>query len=781
MISASDFCHFQENWETGSEFEQICDLDPCKSISFPMRTFIYFSLFALGAGILTAAPANKANPSQRIDQLVEKQLQAKGLKPNPIASDEIFVRRIYLDIAGRIPTRAESVAFFENPAKNKRAQLVDQLLNSEAYVSHFYNYWADILRAKTQVSGAGNSRAAGYAYEAWIKNALRENRPYDVMVRELLTASGVSWENGAVGYYMRDYGMPLDNLAMTSQIFLGTQIVCAQCHDHPFDSWTQMDYYHMAAFTYGMVTTNQSRNALDARQLYAKTEKDPNTRRDFSRALNEVLKPVRFNNVWETPRKLRLPHDYQYDDAKPKSVVKPAVPWGKTPELSQAGVPIEEFATWVTASENPRFTKVISNRLWKKAMGLGLIEPVDDLREDTQASNPELMAFLERRMVNLDYDMKKFLRAIYLSKTYQREASSEEAALGGEYHFPGPILRRLSAEQIWDSLITLIVPDVDQPSPFVELDRRRVIARAEWVANGVYDLSPEEMIEIGLKVTAKQKHLADKLQGTQERVAAARETQDLEKVREALKEAALVRGELAEYVAKVAYKPGLEQKANQLLDSDIEVNDDFLTELASITVQGQGLMDPETEGGSRSNGFDGGQYINGLLEAVLAPDIEEMNRELKARNKREKEAWGVKNKKQEESYRNFAKLRRGYVRASDIRSPAPNGHFLREFGQSDRELVENANDQASITQALSLLNGSISNGTAHPWSVIRRDLGKSPKPTDRLDTIFLTMLSRPPTAEERQLLLPIIREDVALGANRVIWTLMNTRQFLFVQ
>ena len=181
------------------------------------------------------------------------------------------------------------------------------------------------------------------------------------------------------------------------------------------------------------------------------------------------------------------------------------------------------------------------------------------------------------------------------------------------------------------------------------------------------------------------------------------------------------------------------------------------------------------------NGFDGGQYIDGLVEAVLAPKVEEIDREIKARNKRDKEAFNVKTEKQNESFRNFVRMHRAYTRASDARSPAPNGHFLREFGQSDRELVENANDQASITQALSLLIGTIANALAHPYSVMRQELSKASNPAERLDTVFLTMLSRMPTAEERKLLQPIVQEEGVTGASRVIWTLMNTRQFLFVQ
>tara|TARA_R110002096_G_scaffold100173_10_gene222034 strand:+ start:1123 stop:3369 length:2247 start_codon:yes stop_codon:yes gene_type:complete len=731
--------------------------------------------------ILQAAPAEKRiTASERLDQLVLENLKTQGLEPTPPATDEIFLRRIYMDVIGRAPTKAEAVSFLENAAKNKRAVLIRDLLNSEGYISHSYNYFADLLRAKTQISGVGSSRTAGYAYERWIKDNLRENKPYDELVYELLTASGQSWKNGAVGYYLRDYGMPLDNLAITTQVFLGSQIVCAQCHNHPFDSWTQMDYYHLSAFTFGMMTTNQAENSRAAQALFNRQGKpDADERRAFSRAMSEVLKPLRFNNVWEQDRKLRLPHDYQYSDAAPKAVVQPAVPYGEQPKVEKGEVPIHQFAQWMTSPENPRFTKVIANRLWKRAMGLGLIEPVDDMREDTNASNPALMTFLERRMVNLDYDMKRFLQMIYLSDAYQRESSPAEVSLGQAYHFPGPVLRRLSAEQIWDSLVAMVVEDVDRPSQRAELVREQLITRTEWVANGVYDLSSEDLMELGIEIAAKQQELADRLQSTQEKVAQAREDEDAEKIRAALNEAALVRGELAEMISNSVYRKGLQQKAELVMNDSVS-SDEFLAELATV-ITDEGLMEPQLRGESRSNGFDGGQYVNGLVDAVLAPQIQALEQAEAEQRDREMEEWAVDTAKKRTVYKTFVKTRRSFVRASDIRSPAPNGHFLREFGQSDRELVENANDQASITQALALMNGTISNGIMSSFSVITRDLRDDANPTERLDTIYLTMLSRLPTAEERKMLLPILRAEGIQGSQQVIWTLLNTRQFLFLQ
>ena len=391
------------------------------------------------------AHVSAAEPSSKIDELIESALTAAGKQPMPLASSEVFVRRVYLDIAGRIPTLEETEAFLAEDTPSNRLRLVDSLLNSEAYVHHFYHFWADLLRAKTQISGQGNSQAAGYAYEEWIKDSLRANKPYDVLVRELLTARGKPWTDGAIGYYLRDFGMPLDNLAVTSQVFLGTQIVCAQCHNHPFDTWTQMDYYHMAAFTFGIITPNQSENGTAAMRAFKDTSDGTAERKDFGRALSEILKPVRFTTVNQTNRPLRLPHDYKYDDAKPLEMVAPQVPFGELPGSAPQAADdrVAAFADWITSPENPRFTKVIVNRLWKKVMGAGLIEPVDDIRDQTVPSHPELLAFLEGQMKSLHYDLKAFLRMLYLTRTYQREASPTELTPGQPFDFAGPALRRL--------------------------------------------------------------------------------------------------------------------------------------------------------------------------------------------------------------------------------------------------------------------------------------------------------------------------------------------------
>jgi len=201
---------------------------------------------AVAAIVASAVPAVRADQiSEKIDALIEEGYKTHKITPNGPTTDEAFVRRIYLDIIGRIPSMEEAKAFLDSAEAGKRAKLIDQLLDSEGYVSNWYNWWADILRMETGLRGD-----AGQAYAAWVKDSLRNNKPYDQFVRDLITADGYVWDNGAVGYYLRDAGMPLDNMSNTTQIFLGTRLACAQCHNHPFDKWTQKDYYEMAAFTF---------------------------------------------------------------------------------------------------------------------------------------------------------------------------------------------------------------------------------------------------------------------------------------------------------------------------------------------------------------------------------------------------------------------------------------------------------------------------------------------------------------------------------------------------
>ncbi len=776
----------------------------------PSTYFIATVVAAFTAFSVEISAREQSDPSARIDQLVVKNLRANELQPNPITDDETFVRRIYLDLIGRIPTRQEALGFIESRQANKRSVLIDELIGSDGYVSHHYNFWADVLRARTNLAGNGGSREAGLAYERWIKTAIRENKPYDEMVRELVSAHGTTWTNPAIGYYIRDYGMSLDNLAITSQVFLGTQIVCAQCHDHPFDSTTQMDYYHLAAFTYGQVTTNviplqgqamRSSMMGGGKDKKKAKNKDDGKYSDIRKAFSEILFPLRFNTVVTSNRDLRLPHDYQYDDARPKEKVEPASLFGPEAPVSGSQTPAEAFGEWMTSPDNPRFTKVIANRLWKKAMGLALIEPLDDLKDTTEAWNPELMTYLEELMVELDYDLQAFQRAIYNSKTYQRQSTLEEPVPGEPYHFAGPILRRMSAEQIWDSLVAMAVEDPDQPSAERELEIDRQIAEVQLIAEAVYDQTPEQFMANALEVSEVQKQLSADIEAAREKSVAAREEGDPEKIREASREVQAVKRRLEKLIEEKVYREGLADKIavleksnrTELVAANVSDDDPFLAELASTILSEGGNFDS----GMNAIAGEGGEgIVDQLVGAMFAEREAELRRERDELRDRQKAEWDLSIEKRDdmsqeekskmikdrESYRAYTRnVVSKMVRASEQNSPTNPGHFLREFGQSDRELVENSSDSASITQALAMLNGPVTSAITNRYSVLSRDM-KGENFRDRLDTIYETMLSRKPTPEEISIFREAWEADPESGTVQgIVWTILNTRQFLFIQ
>ena len=230
-----------------------------------------------------------------IDSIIDAKLRSYNQRPNKITSDETFLRRTYLKIIGRIPTYSESVAFLtDRDRSSKRTRLVDSLLLTEGYVSHWFHFWADILRAKDNL---GN-RMSGVPFVDYIREFIAMNRPYDEWIKEMLSSSGPYWEkgNGGVGYFLRDQGMQLDNMSNTVRIFLGTSLECAQCHDHPFDRWTQKQFYEMAAYTEGSGNLRRrGAENLNALNRLARTEQ---------RRLEQMEKPREARNLRDAARNI---------------------------------------------------------------------------------------------------------------------------------------------------------------------------------------------------------------------------------------------------------------------------------------------------------------------------------------------------------------------------------------------------------------------------------------------------------------------------------------------
>lgn len=666
---------------------------------------------------ILAVTSGSAQPadSQRIDELVEASYKEHKITPNPPAGDEVFLRRVYLDILGRIPSKLEADAFLNAEVSNKRSKLIDHLLDSDGRVSHDFNFWADILRIQSRMQGE-----AGGAYGNWVKDALAKNMPYDDFVKSMLTSEGYIWDNGAVGYYLRDAGMPLDNMSNTTQIFLGTQLVCAQCHNHPFDKWQQKDYYAMAAFTYGVQTRVNAEKELGISKILDRNKKrsrpepmSANTRR----ALSDILEPLSYGAT-ESPREIKLPNDYQYDDGfEPGQVVKPAPILDGKIRLRGKDSPRDGYASWLTDTQNPRFTRVIANRLWKRAFGMGLIEPVDDFRDDTEASNPALMKYLENQMRSKGYDMKRFMRMVYNTRTYQRAATTDPVPSDQPYYYPGPLLRRMSAEQLWDSIITLTIPSPDQRKGVASYSNRQLKAKAS--ADRLKERAaknPRDIVEQAVKIgEAMDKFEADSKKIRFE-ILIAQEDDDQKRVRE------------------------LRTKQKEAEKARNET-------IRTINVEADQFM------GSMS-----------MMGSPMAMD------------KKKKGAQGGDDHSDE-----WKDYNRDLVRASELPSPAPNGHILREFGQSDRETIENSNRDTSVAQALGLLNGTITDDVLSDKSIIAKTLAAAMTPEEKRDALFLSILARRPSSEEVETFDSYLAGAGENAYQNLIWALLNTAEFAFVQ
>ncbi len=676
------------------------------------------------------------------------------MKPNAPISDDVFLRRVYLDVVGRIPTYKEAIRFMDSKGSGKRAALIDELLASEGYVNHFHNLWADILRFNARA--AANQNITPF-YAEWVREALRKNMPYDQFVRELITAQGQAWDNGAVGYYTRDRGMPLDHMANTVRIFLGTRLECAQCHDHPFDDWSQMDFFHMAAFTYGVNPSGSNYGMLSTAQRSVREAKDmpEQKRKDLGAAMTEITRAVRNNySVSHRSSLPKLPHDYRYDDAKPSSLVQPGTMFGADPDEIPWEQRVGVYADWMTSKENSLFTKTISNRLWQKVMGIGLFPAVDQFTAYSEASHPELMAFLEEQMIESGYDMKAFLRVILNSQVYQREATVVDPVPGEIYQFAGPTLRRMTAEQIWDSIVALV-----NPTPELENWKRDQLfhlrmAEQEAMQKVLGEYDEKDLVKAAGSIAKLQKELKAEEEALRLQIVAAQKASDKKKVSELSREVSQMRTRLRTKVVEMVFHPGMKKSG---------------VETVAMALPGGGAVEvsPMMMDGSGTNSAELRKLQDEAEKLMVEKEMDQL---------------GMSDSKARSQYLSFRRSSmKSMIRAAHLESPAPPGHFLREFGQSDRDTIENANDEASVPQALALLNGTTFSQISNQQSELYRNVAEAQTPESKIDTLFLSLLTRKPTNREKQLLLSHIEERGGSLYQDTTFALLNGQEFWFVQ
>jgi hypothetical protein len=363
-----------------------------------------------------------------IDEQVFAKLQTLGIVPSKPIDDAKFLRRVHLDLIGRIPTADETRAFLTDKSKDKRSQLVDALLARPEYPDFWANKWADLLRPNPYHVGIKSVRA----YDQWIRNAYRKNQPYDQFVRALITARGSTWHNGAAVMF-RDRRTPDEIATLVSQLFLGIRLECAKCHHHPFEKWSQSDYYSFAAFFSELRHKGTGISApISGSEEVIYTGK-----------VRPVLHPL--TNQPIEPRSL-------YGDQKIKV----------TP-----GKYRDALADWITSSQNDYFAMVAANRIWANLMGRGVVEPVDDLRVTNPASNEPLLRSLGTYFRKVKFDNKKLLRAIVLSNVYALSSIPNNRNLADTRYYSRHYRQRLRGEVLLDA-----VSDITQiPESFAAMPK----------------------------------------------------------------------------------------------------------------------------------------------------------------------------------------------------------------------------------------------------------------------------------------------------------------------
>lgn len=596
-----------------------------------------------------------------IDKHVATLYKRKKLKVPEVVDDATFLRRSFLVSAGRIPTLEEARMFLEIEDTNKREMLAGYLMSdkNDGYRSAMVNWVSDLLRLTDSFN---QGQAAPYVQ--FVHDAMKTNMPWDQFASSLLGAKGSGWaeNNGAVGYYIRDKGMPLDNLSNTMRIFTGERMECAQCHDAPFHKWERMQFYELAAFTTGQEEMNRGPWS----SVWGEVREAKEERSEFGRLVDWLGDNVHYFTLAGGGKgRIKLPSDYQYRDGDPGEVVGGKTHFGKRIRSSDRrddeGAR-EDFAKWMV-TDNDNFTSVIVNRMWQRIMGKGIYEPVDEYVKVDKTITPELMEdLIDLMRDDLKYDLRAFQHVLLLTKNFQFAANPKAFEAGMPQAFNGRQIERLSAEQVWDSLVTLTAGNPDK------LPKRRFSNTIYYQGKPVL-VGKKTMAQLSAELLAIEKP-----------------------------------GEYKSYVS-------------QLL-SDIKAGNGGASKEAMMSMQQSGRPGPAS----------------------------------------------------------------GMARASELGAPAPNGHLLRMFGSSDRDLIDSSTREPNMAQVLSIMNGYVEKMVvSNRSSAVYKALDAGTTDRDKVRFLYYSILSRSPTTEEMALLMRDVIDGSKESYENLTSALISTHEFIFVQ
>lgn len=388
-------------------------------------TLLVFVLLAASCATVTTVTVTDLNvPSstKHLDRHIDSVLKREGLEPSKQTSDTEFLRRIHLDMTGKIPTPEEVLDFINDGSKNKRSKKIDELIGSEESNEYWTLLWVNWLIGRRD---DGDDRRIGLT--GWVRNAQDTNMPYDQFVGELIAADGQIKDNAAGNYVLRYERSPVFLTSHASRLFLGLPMQCAECHDHKTEAWLQEDFYGIAAFFTGI--ESKEMEEFKTMDMYG----------------NETM--IENYLIKNTPKQQRT----IYVDSMKESV--PPRFLDKTEYTGELTKKREALAEWMTAPTNPYFSKAIVNRIWKHFMGRGFVEPLDGFGVENRPTNPALLDWLAEDFVMHGFDLQHLMRTILNSKTYQRSSATNKSNKDDEIYYSHAYMKPLSAEQFFYSML----------------------------------------------------------------------------------------------------------------------------------------------------------------------------------------------------------------------------------------------------------------------------------------------------------------------------------------
>jgi hypothetical protein len=410
-------------------------------------------LAGLGADVV-GEPLTVAEMTRQVDRRILEQLTEQGIEPAPRSSDSEFLRRASLDLTGVIPTVAEVREFLDDPRPDKRTQWIDRLLDSPRHTTHLAITWRRVI-LPTDFDPAQLGQAAGL--QDWLRQQFVRNLRYDRLVAEFLSSTG-DQQSGPALFYRALEAKPEKLAAATSRIFLGLQMQCAECHDHPFDDWTQREFWGYAAF-------------------FAQLQPDTSMRDDSYRLVDLPQGEVTLPETDE--------------------VIAPRFPRGGEPPTDARGTRRRQLAIWMASRDNPYLAPAAVNRVWEQLFGRGLVHPVDDLGPHNPASHPELLAELAQFFTEQEFNLRQLYRCLAHTEAYQRSSAWAEPTAGSKETYAHMAVKRLTAEQLFDSLHRSLNAAGGAPGPD-DPRRREFVAQMESSSRDLteYDLGMQQVLQM---------------------------------------------------------------------------------------------------------------------------------------------------------------------------------------------------------------------------------------------------------------------------------------------